>query len=159
EKILSIRSRCPALEHVLAIDAEVPLEEGYDRWLRTVDRGRGNLEMGSTVFEARARRILPEDPCTIIYTSGTTGEPKGAVLTHRNSVSNVRACCEVVPFAADTVALSFLPLSHVFERMIDYAYLYSGCRIAYLDDVNRVRDALGIVQPGVFGAVPRVYEK
>ena len=159
EKLRSIRDRCPALEHVLAIDAEVPPEPGHDSWMRTVDRGRGNLEMGSTVFDARAKRIRADDPCTIIYTSGTTGEPKGAVLTHGNFCSNVRACCEVVPFRKDTVTLSFLPLSHVFERMIDYAYLYKGCRFAYLDDVNRVRDALATVEPGVFGAVPRVYEK
>ena len=159
EKLVSIRPRCPSLEHLLSIDAEPPAQPGCERWLRTVDRGRGNLEMGSTVFEARARRVRPDDPCTIIYTSGTTGEPKGAVLTHRNFTSNVVACCAVVPFEADTVTLSFLPLSHVFERMIDYAYLYRGCRIAYLDDVNRVRDALATVEPGVFGAVPRVYEK
>ncbi len=159
EKLVSIREKCPSLEHVLSIDPEPPAEAGYDSWLRTVDRGRGNLEMGSTVFETRAKRIRAGDPATIIYTSGTTGEPKGAVLTHGNFASNVLACCEVVPFPSDTVALSFLPLSHVFERMIDYAYLYKGSRIAYLDDVNKVRDALAIVKPGVFGAVPRVYEK
>jgi long-chain acyl-CoA synthetase len=159
EKVRSIRARCPALEHVISIDAEPPAEPGYERWIRTVDRGRGNLEMGSTVFEARAKRVRAEDPCTIIYTSGTTGEPKGAVLTHGNFASNVLACCEVIPFEPDTIALSFLPLSHVFERMLDYAYLYRRCRIAYLDDVNKVRDALSIVEPGIFGAVPRVYEK
>ncbi|MGH9443666.1 MAG: AMP-dependent synthetase/ligase [Thermoanaerobaculia bacterium] len=159
EKVRSMRGQCPALEHVLTIDSDPPAEPGYGGWMQTVDRGRGNLEMGSTVFEARAKRIRPEDPCTIIYTSGTTGEPKGAVLTHRNFTSNVRACCTVVPFPEGMVTLSFLPLSHVFERMIDYAYLYKKCRIAYLDDVNKVRDALATVEPAVFGAVPRVYEK
>ena len=158
-KIRAIRSACPALEHVIVMDAEPPDEPGYDRWMKTVDRGRGNHEMGSTVFDARAARIRPSDPCTIIYTSGTTGEPKGAVLTHANFVSNVRACCEVVPFDADSVALSFLPLSHVFERMLDYAFAYKRSTIAYLGDVAVLRDALVEIEPTVFGAVPRVYEK
>jgi long-chain acyl-CoA synthetase len=159
EKIRSIRRQCPGLDHVLSLDADPPDEPGYERWLKTVDRGRGNLEMGSTVFETRGRRIAPDDPCTIIYTSGTTGEPKGAVLTHGNFVSNVKACCAVVPFDDSTVALSFLPLSHVFERMLDYAYAYRKCTIAYLADFALLRDALLEVEPGVFGAVPRVYEK
>jgi len=159
EKIRAIRAQCPSLDHVLCIDADPPDEPGYERWMKTLDRGRGNLEMGSTVFETRGRRISPSDPCTIIYTSGTTGEPKGAVLTHGNFVSNVRACCEVVPFAPSAIALSFLPLSHVFERMLDYAYAYRGCTIAYLGDFALLRDALAEVEPTVFGAVPRVYEK
>jgi long-chain acyl-CoA synthetase len=158
-KIRAIRSRCPALDHVLCIDADPPDEPGYERWMKTIDRGRGNLEMGSTIFESRGRRISPSDPCTIIYTSGTTGEPKGAVLTHGNFVSNVKACCEVVPFSASAIALSFLPLSHVFERMIDYAYAYKLSTIAYLGDFTQLRDTLVEVEPTVFGAVPRVYEK
>jgi long-chain acyl-CoA synthetase len=159
DKVREIRSRCGELEHVICIEADPPDEPGYERWMKTIDRGRGPLELNSTVFESRARRIGSGDPCTIIYTSGTTGEPKGAVLTHGNFVSNVKACCEVMPFEADMVALSFLPLSHVFERMLDYAYAYKLCTIAYLEDVNRVRDAFVSVDPGVFGAVPRVYEK
>ena len=159
EKIRAIRAQCPSLDHVLCIDADPPDEPGYEHWMKTLDRGRGNLEMGSTVFEARGRRISASDPCTIIYTSGTTGEPKGAVLTHGNFVSNVKACCEVVPFAPSAIALSFLPLSHVFERMLDYAYAYRGCTIAYLGDFAQLRDVLGEVEPTVFGAVPRVYEK
>jgi long-chain acyl-CoA synthetase len=159
QKIVSIRNQCPGLEQVLCIEADPPAESGYERWMKTVDRGRSSLEMGSTVFEARARKIKPDDPCTIIYTSGTTGEPKGAVLTHGNFVSNVVASCKVIPYGEKPVALSFLPLSHVFERMIDYSYAYAGCTIAYLDDVNRVRDTLAVVEPSVFAAVPRVYEK
>jgi len=158
-KIRSIRAECPALDHVISIEAEPPDEPGYERWMKTVDRGRGNLEMGSTVFEARGGRISPADPCTIIYTSGTTGEPKGAVLTHGNFVSNVRACCEVVGFAPGSIALSFLPLSHVFERMLDYAFAYRLSTSAYLGDLAVLRDALVELQPTVFGAVPRVYEK
>jgi long-chain acyl-CoA synthetase len=81
------------------------------------------------------------------------------VLTHGNFVSNVKACCEVVQFAPSSVALSFLPLSHVFERMLDYAYAYRFSTIAYLGDLTALRNALVEVEPTVFGAVPRVYEK
>ncbi len=158
-KIRAIRGACPALDHVLSFDADPPDEPGYERWMKTVDRGRGNLEMGSTVFETRARKISPDDPCTIIYTSGTTGEPKGAVLTHKNFVSNVKACCDVIPFEESSIALSFLPLSHVFERMLDYAYAYRKSTIAYLGDFTLLRDVLVEIEPTVFGAVPRVYEK
>jgi long-chain acyl-CoA synthetase len=158
-KIRAIRGECPELEHVLVVDGDPPAEPGYERWLQTIDRGRGPVEMGSTAFETRAARVRSEDPCTIIYTSGTTGEPKGAVLTHGNFVSNVLACCSLVPFDASSIALSFLPVSHVFERMLDYAFAYRCATIAYLDDPNLVRDALGAVEPSIFGAVPRVYEK
>jgi long-chain acyl-CoA synthetase len=158
-KAREIRGSCPDLEHVLCLDAQPPAETGYGRWLDAVDRGRGSLELNSTVFETRARQVRPQDPCTIIYTSGTTGVPKGAVLTHSNFVSNVLAACAVVPYDETAVTLSFLPLCHVFERMLDYSFAHRGCTIAYLDDVNRVRDALAQVEPTLFGAVPRIYEK
>jgi len=103
--------------------------------------------------------VRPEDVATIIYTSGTTGEPKGAMLTHSNFVSNVVTGCEVIPFTADAVALSFLPLSHVFERMLDYAYLHKGASIAYAESVDKLAANFTEVNPHCFGAVPRVYEK
>src|SRR5450759_2622673 len=158
-KAREIRGSCPDLEHVLCLDAQPPAETGYGRWLDAVDRGRGLHELNSTAFETRARQVRPQDPCTIIYTSGTTGVPKGAVLTHSNFVSNVLAACEVVPYDEAAVTLSFLPLCHVFERMLDYSFAHRLCTIAYLDDVNRVRDALAQVEPTLFGAVPRIYEK
>jgi long-chain acyl-CoA synthetase len=108
EKIRAIRGRCPALDHVLCIDADPPDEPGYEAWMKTIDRGRGNLEMGSTVFESRGRRISP-DPCTIIYTSGTTGEPKGAVLTHGNSRLERQGMLRGRPLRPEPIALSFLP--------------------------------------------------
>jgi long-chain acyl-CoA synthetase len=117
------------------------------------------LDMSPGVFEQRAARVKPEDVATIIYTSGTTGEPKGAMLTHSNFVSNVTASCLVVPITGDGVALSFLPLSHVFERMLDYAYLYRHCSIAYAESIDKLRENFLEVNPTCFGAVPRVYEK
>ena len=115
--------------------------------------------MSPGVFEQRAARVRPEDVATIIYTSGTTGEPKGAMLTHSNFVSNVVSCCSVIPITADATAMSFLPLSHVFERMLDYAYLYRHSTIAYAESIDKLKDNLLEVNPHCFGAVPRVYEK
>ena len=115
--------------------------------------------MSPAVFDQRADRVKPEDVATIIYTSGTTGEPKGAMLTHSNLVFDVVAGCEVIPFTSDAVALSFLPLSHVFERMLDYAYLYKGASIAYAESIDKLAANFLEVNPHCFGAVPRVYEK
>ena len=81
------------------------------------------------------------------------------MLTHANFVSNVVACCSVVPFSGESTALSFLPLSHVFERMLDYAYLYRDSSIAYAESIDKLKDNFLEVNPHCFGAVPRVYEK
>jgi long-chain acyl-CoA synthetase len=158
-KVLQIKAQCPTLDHVISMDASPPAEPGYLSFHALADKGRPTLEMSPAVFEQRAARVKPEDVATIIYTSGTTGEPKGAMLTHSNFVSNVTASCEVVPITGDAVALSFLPLSHVFERMLDYAYLYRGSSIAYAESIDKLRDNFVEVNPHAFGAVPRVYEK
>jgi long-chain acyl-CoA synthetase len=115
--------------------------------------------MSPEVFEQRAARVKPGDVATIIYTSGTTGEPKGAMLTHGNFVSNVVTGCEVIPFTSDAVAMSFLPLSHVFERMLDYAYTHKTASIAYAESIDRLGANFLEINPHCFGAVPRVYEK
>ncbi|HEV8118069.1 MAG TPA: long-chain fatty acid--CoA ligase [Thermoanaerobaculia bacterium] len=158
-KILTIRAQCPQLEYVVCFDANPPNEPGFLSFSQAVDRGRPLLDMNPGAFEQRARRVRPEDVATIIYTSGTTGEPKGAMLTHRNFVSNVLGAIQVVPITSDGVAMCFLPLSHVFERMLDYAYAYRGGTIAYAESVEKLRDNFVEVNPSCFGAVPRVYEK
>ena len=158
-KILTIKSQCPTLDHVILIEGNPPGEPGYTTFHAVVDRGRPTLEMSPAVFDQRAERVKPEDIATIIYTSGTTGEPKGAMLTHSNLVFNAVAGCEVIPFTSDAVALSFLPLSHVFERMLDYAYLHKGASIAYAESIDKLAANFLEVNPHCFGAVPRVYEK
>src|SRR6185295_11248034 len=158
-KILTIRGKCPALEYVITFDASPPQEPGFLTFGQAVDRGRQPLSMSPGLFDQRARNVKPEDVATIIYTSGTTGEPKGAMLTHDNFVSNVTSSCQVIPITGDSVALCFLPLSHVFERMLDYAYLYRGATIAYAESIEKLKDNFLEVNPHCFGAVPRVYEK
>ncbi len=158
-KILTIKRQCPALDHVILIEGNPPGEPGYTTFHAVVDRGRPTLEMNPAAFGQRAGRVQPDDVATIIYTSGTTGEPKGAMLTHGNLVSNAVTGCEVIPFTADAIALSFLPLSHVFERMLDYAYLYKTASIAYAESIDKLAANFTEVNPHCFGAVPRVYEK
>jgi long-chain acyl-CoA synthetase len=158
-KVLQIKAQVPALDHVIVSEGNPPSEPGYTTFSALVDKGRPSLEMNPGVFEQRAARVKPEDVATIIYTSGTTGDSKGAMLTHGNLVSNIKASLEVMPITGDATGLSFLPLSHVFERTLDYAYLYRGASIAYAESVEKLKDNFVEVAPHCFALVPRVYEK
>ena len=123
------------------------------------------LETGNdAVFEAdafakRAREAKPDDIATIIYTSGTTGRPKGVMLTHDNIYSNTRAVESVLPTGTEDVALSLLPLSHIFERMVDYFLFSKGVTIAYAESMEKVPENLVEVRPTIVASVPRLYEK
>jgi long-chain acyl-CoA synthetase len=121
-----------------------------------IDKGAG---VDPAVFEERARAVKPDDLATFIYTSGTTGTPKGVMLTHDNIVSNVLAAMERLNLDSKFTALSFLPLSHSFERTVDYCYYYKGLTIAYAESVATVAANMQEVKPHVFVSVPRVYEK
>ncbi len=101
----------------------------------------------------------PQDVCTILYTSGTTGEPKGVMLTHANLYSNVQACGEVLPIRVGDITLSFLPLSHVFQRMVDYLLFWRGCALGRAHSIHQVADDLKVVKPTIQVSVPRLYEK
>ena len=103
--------------------------------------------------------VEPDDLATLIYTSGTTGVPKGVMLTHRNLVSNMTGCCSVLNCSAEDVVLSFLPLSHSFERILDYALFSKGATIAHAEHVDKVVGNMMEVRPTLMGAVPRFYEK
>jgi long-chain acyl-CoA synthetase len=103
--------------------------------------------------------IKPDDLATLIYTSGTTGNPKGAMLTHRNILSNLEAVAPLVPVNRGDVALSFLPLCHVFERVVTYAYMYVGVSIMYAQSIDSLGESLKEVRPHFFTTVPRLLEK
>src|SRR6266853_1558987 len=124
----------------------------------TLIKSAGGAEIAA--YRMRAAQVLPGQLCSIIYTSGTTGEPKGVMLTHNNMSSNVTDSCATFDFdpATDT-ALSFLPLAHVYGRMLDYIYLFNGVTVAYVEAVDLVAQALLEIQPTVIAAVPRFFEK
>ena len=110
-------------------------------------------------YKERAAAIAPDQLATIIYTSGTTGEPKGVMLTHGNVASNVMDGSAVVRVDSDDVALSFLPLSHAFERAVVFMYLYHGTTVTFAESLETIARDLGAVSPTVMTGVPRVYEK
>lgn len=107
----------------------------------------------------RMDAIRPEDPATIIYTSGTTGNPKGVMLSHRNFLSNVEATKNLAPFEQTWRALSFLPLNHVYERMLSYLYLSHGVSVYYAESLDTIGANLKEVKPHIFVTVPRLLEK
>ncbi|MCU0244043.1 MAG: long-chain fatty acid--CoA ligase [Acidobacteria bacterium] len=111
------------------------------------------------LFEAMVARVKPEDEATLIYTSGTTGVPKGVILTHDNLVSNIKAAAALVEFTDKDTALSFLPLSHVLERMVMFTYVSKGSTVAYAESVEAVAKNLLEVRPHIMVSVPRVFEK
>ena len=159
QKVVDVRDRCPELKHVIVLD-HVPWSAGKATPFATVvQKGLGALRADPGAFEERASSVLPGDYATLIYTSGTTGEPKGAILTHENFVSNVAACSAFFDVTSETSALSFLPLSHVFERMVDYLFFSRAATITYAESIDMLSENFIEVKPHCFAAVPRVYEK
>src|SRR6185436_3383013 len=110
-------------------------------------------------FEAHLHSVRAEDLATIIYTSGTTGEPKGVMLTHNNFMSNVLSIAKGLPIGPTDVALSVLPLSHIFERAGFYVFCYCGLSVYYAASFDQVGENLREVGPTVMTAVPRLFEK
>lgn len=157
QKVLDAKANCPGLKHVVVLD-EVPFG-GILAFAKVLDDGKAAYEKDPSAFDRRADARTPDDLATLIYTSGTTGEPKGAMLTQSNFVSNTLAGCSILPLDSSYVALSFLPLSHVFERLIEYCYYHRGVTIAFAESLDKLKDNFLEVNPTTFGAVPRVYEK
>ncbi len=157
EKALEIRDQCPELHSILLFDeADAALPEGVASWRAFLDEGEGFTE--ADLREAGAE-VTPEDVATLIYTSGTTGKPKGVMLTHRNLHSNVQAAQLAFGIEDGATTLSFLPLSHVFQRMVDYLLFWRGCVIAYARSIQTVSDDIKVVRPTLVVSVPRLYEK
>lgn len=159
KKIKEIRGAVPHLEKAILMD---PRRVHSEDWVLTFqDVQKLGEEKGDTKeFEKRLDAVQPEDLATLIYTSGTTGPPKGVMLTHENFLSDVRGVKEVIPLRESDVALSFLPLSHSFERMAGYyTVLYVGGTIAYAESIDKVPENIQEIRPTVMCSVPRLYEK
>ena len=134
---------------------ELSLAEATDRGHRRLMTEDG---LGRE-YKERATAITPDELATIIYTSGTTGEPKGVMLSHGNVASNVMDGGSVVRVDSEDAALSFLPLSHAFERAVVFLYLYNGVTVTFAESLDTIARDLGAVRPTVMTGVPRVYEK
>ncbi len=132
--------------------------EGCKNWKELLVLGAD--QSNQNVVEERKNNVRPEDLATIIYTSGTTGKPKGVMLSHRNIVSNVLDSSPRIPFEEGTsVALSFLPICHIFERVILYIYQYYSVSIYFAESIEKLSDNIKEIRPTVFSVVPRLLEK
>jgi long-chain acyl-CoA synthetase len=157
EKFLCIREQLPNLQQVIVSGGGETMPADFLHY-ETLIRTAGPGEVSA--FRKRATVVLPTQLASIIYTSGTTGEPKGVMLTHNNFSSNVTDSCKDIQIHPETdLAVSFLPLAHVYGRTIDYLYIFQGCPVAYVEAVENVAQALLEVHPTVLAAVPRFFEK
>ena len=154
DKVTIIRERVPSLSGVFSFDELT----GAEYW-KTILNDHSAEDLAK--LETTKASIRPGHCATIIYTSGTTGTPKGVMLSHRNIVSNVLNSVNSFPFEEDTSAraLSFLPLNHIFERMVSFIYIYRGISIYYAENLDTIGENLKEVQPNLFSTVPRLLEK
>lgn len=153
EKLNSIKGHTK-LKNIYTFDAIA----GENNWNDVLTLGEDASNQNEV--ELRKQAVKPEDLATLIYTSGTTGKPKGVMLSHNNIVSNVLDSEKRVPFTkGKSKALSFLPVCHVFERMILYLYQYCGVEIYFAESIEKMSDNLKEIKPTVMTAVPRLYEK
>ncbi|MBV8856111.1 MAG: long-chain fatty acid--CoA ligase [Acidobacteria bacterium] len=157
ERVREVLSSCASLSTVVLLSGEAG---GGALTLSELEARGARLEAERPrLFEELSGAVSAEDLATIIYTSGTTGEPKGVMLTHSNVVSNLTATSERLAFTPDDVALSVLPLSHVFERGAMYMYLHHGAQVYFAEAIDRVGDNMREVSPTIVVAVPRLFEK
>jgi long-chain acyl-CoA synthetase len=155
EKVAQFRSRT-ALEHVVIMDEEgTPDAVLFSSLIGDADQAAGR----DAAFDREAYDVKPEDLATLIYTSGTTGEPKGVMLTHGNIASNINESLAGFDIGPDDSCISFLPLSHITARHLDYAIYTRQATVAYLPGFDKLPAAMTAVKPTVIVAVPRVYEK
>ena len=158
EKVDSIRGQLSKVKHYITFMDEAPAENIFT-FEGILKKGIEAEKKNPGLFEKRSEERKPENVASIIYTSGTTGIPKGVQLTHGNFISNVKTCSTILDFDYKDTVLSFLPLSHVLERMVTFTYIYKGCTIAYAESVETVGENLLEIRPHIMVSVPRVFEK
>jgi len=153
EKVKAIQSKVKNLKDVFSFDQLGDCKN----WSEVLEMGADTSNQEEV--EKLKESVTPDDLATLIYTSGTTGRPKGVMLSHNNIVSNVLCSQPRVPFETEGVALSFLPVCHIFERMILYLYQYCGVEIHFAEGLDKISDNIKEVKPTVMTVVPRLLEK
>ena len=154
DKLIAVQKNIPNLKEIYSYNTI----KGCKSWTEVLELGADTSNQD--VVEDRKNNVSTTDLATIIYTSGTTGRPKGVMLTHQNIVSDVLMSAPRVPLrAGDTRALSFLPICHIFERMLTYLYQYYGISIYFAESIEKISDNLKEVHPHVMSVVPRLLEK
>lgn len=151
-KIQHIKNDVPTLQYIFSFDQI----ESCPNW-KEIHKRAG--ETDESVVQERMNAVKSHDLATIIYTSGTTGNPKGVMLSHHNILSNVDGCQEPIPADQNSKVLSFLPVCHIYERMLHYLYMYIGCSIHFAESMDTIGENIKEVKPEVFTAVPRLIEK
>jgi long-chain acyl-CoA synthetase len=162
DKLQRVRHDLPALQAIVPFEGVAQASPSIVPMAEVERRGHGRMmaEWGvAREFRDQAKIVRPSDLATIIYTSGTTGEPKGVMLSHANLISNLVAGHSVVPVTHEDVSLSYLPLSHSFERLVSYVYLAYGVTVVFAESMETIGRDMTIVKPTVMTGVPRVYEK
>jgi long-chain acyl-CoA synthetase len=155
-KIAECRGQLPALEHVISVAPPADLQGDILRYESLIATA-GDTDIAQ--YRSRAAEVTGKQLATIIYTSGTTGEPKGVMLSHANLTSNALDSVRDIETLPGDLGLSFLPLSHVYERVVDYTYFFRGISVAYIEQTELVSQALLEVHPTMVAAVPRFFEK
>ncbi|MEX2595428.1 MAG: AMP-dependent synthetase/ligase [Salibacteraceae bacterium] len=151
-KVNEVKNEVPTLTKIVTFNET----DGEEHFSTFKNRGK---DVPTTEVEDLKKEINANDLATLIYTSGTTGDPKGVMLSHHNIVSNVHGSRERLPCDENSKAVSFLPLCHVYERMVLYLFMYTGVSIYYAESMDTIGDNIREVQPHVFTAVPRLLEK
>lgn len=154
DKVKAIQKNVKSLKKIYSFDQI----KGCAHWSELLDEG-ANTDHDNIVTQMRDR-VKPEELATIIYTSGTTGVPKGVMLSHDNVVSNVISSSKRLPLTiGEATALSFLPICHIFERVILYIYMYNSVSVYFAESIDTIGDNLKEIKPNVMTAVPRLLEK
>ncbi len=157
QKVETLRPELTKVKHYITFADQAPA--GVLTLKEVMEKGRAAAESKPGEFDEFVARVKPGDEATLIYTSGTTGVPKGVILTHDNLVSNIKTAAALIEFTEKDTILSFLPLSHILERMVMFTYMYKGCTIAFAESVEAVAKNLLEVRPHIMVSVPRVFEK
>lgn len=152
EKIKDVQPKVSSLKHIISFEKV----DGAENWTDFLERSK---EKDINELNELKNKVNPQDLATIIYTSGTTGNPKGVMLTHHNVVSNVDSCVPLLPVDYRHKALSFLPLNHSFEHMLNFLYIRAGISVYYAESMDTIGDNLREIKPQIFTAVPRLLEK